>query len=62
VKVSFVKGVIHSRFVHRELKTYTVKTARSIPGRCSSSIRIGSDFKLIAPEKAGERSRDVYRF
>jgi hypothetical protein len=63
VKVRVDRGLIYSTSKVREEKLYTIKN-RSEHDRLvilEHPYR-GTDFRLVAPEKFGERTRDLYRF
>lgn len=62
LKVKVVRGVAHQEFLRKETKTYKVKNRSEQERLVLIEHPYRPAFKLIAPEKAAERSRDVYRF
>jgi hypothetical protein len=62
IAVKLAKGVLHSTHKLRETRTYLVKNRSEHDRVLFIEHPIRTDWKLIAPEKATERSRDVYRF
>jgi hypothetical protein len=62
VSVKVVKGIIQATHKFRQAKTYTVKNRSEHERLVLLEHPYRADWKLVTPEKAGERSRDVYRF
>ncbi len=60
--VKIVKGLIHATHKYRETKTYNVKNRSDHERTVLIEHPFRADWKLMTPEKAAERSRDVYRF
>jgi hypothetical protein len=62
VAIKVVKGMIHVSNKLRQTRTYLVKNRTEHPRTLIIEHPIGTDWKLVTPEKPTERSRDVYRF
>ncbi|MGE3804880.1 MAG: DUF4139 domain-containing protein, partial [Gemmataceae bacterium] len=62
LKVKIVKGILHQQFERKEAKTYRVKNRAQEERTVLIEHPYRSEFTLVKPEKAKERSRDVYRF
>jgi hypothetical protein len=57
-----VKGILYATFQLRESKSYTIKNRTPNPRTILVEHPYRSNFRLVSPSKAAERSRDVYRF
>src|SRR5262249_40633325 len=62
VAVKVVKGVVRATHKLRDTKKYLVKNRSTQDRTLIVEHPIRTDWKLVAPEKAAEQSRDVYRF
>lgn len=62
VSVKLVKGVVHSTSKLRQAKSYLIKNRSTRDRLLLIEHPIRPDWKLIAPEKAAEQTRDSYRF
>jgi hypothetical protein len=62
LKVKLVKGLIHQEFLRKEFKTYKIKNRSEHARTLLVEHPYRHDFKLVAPAKAAEQSRNVYRF
>jgi hypothetical protein len=62
VSVKVVKGIVHATHKLRETKKYLVKNRSPQDRTLVIEHPVRADWKLVTPEKAAERSRDVYRF
>jgi hypothetical protein len=62
IQVRVNKGVIHATHKVRESRTFNVKNRSEHDRMLIIEHPYRADFKLISPEKPGERARDVYRF
>jgi len=62
IAVKAVKGVLHATNKARQTKTYVVRNRSSQDRVLIVEHPFNSDWKLIAPVKPAERSRDLYRF
>ncbi|MBY0526680.1 MAG: DUF4139 domain-containing protein [Gemmataceae bacterium] len=62
IKVKIDKGVIEATHKVRESKTYNVKNRTENDRVLLIEHPYRPEFKLMKPEKAEERARDVYRF
>src|SRR5437763_7827129 len=62
VAVKVVKGIVHATHKLRDTKKYLVKNRSAQDRTLVIEHPIRTDWKLVTPEKAAERSRDVYRF
>jgi hypothetical protein len=62
VAVKVVKGIVHATRKLRDTKKYLVKNRSAQDRTLIIEHPVRADWKLIKPEKAAERSRDVYRF
>jgi hypothetical protein len=60
--VKVFKGVVHATNKVREAKTYNVKNRTEQDRQLIIEHPYRQEYKLVTPEKAAERSRDVYRF
>jgi hypothetical protein len=62
IAVKIVKGVLELTSKNRETKSYLIRN-RSLHDRVLLIEQpVRADWKLVAPEKPAEQSRDVYRF
>src|SRR5262249_8431696 len=57
-----VKGVLQVSHKLRQTRTYLVKNRSAETRTLIIEHPIDTEWKLVAPEKPAERSRDVYRF
>ncbi len=62
VAVKVVKGAVLATHKLRETKTYLVKNRSAQERTLIIEHPVRPDWKLVAPEKPSERSREVYRF
>jgi hypothetical protein len=62
VQVKIVNGVLQQMGKERTRKTYTIKNRTEHDRTVLIEHPYRSDYKLVRPEKAAERARDVYRF
>jgi outer membrane murein-binding lipoprotein Lpp len=62
IAVKIAKGVMQVTHKLRDTKTYTIRNRSPQDRRMIVEHPIRSDWKLIAPDKPAEYSRDVYRF
>ncbi len=62
IAVKISKGILHSTTKLRQTKTYNVKNRTEHDRTLLVEHPFRPEFKLITPEKAGERTREVYRF
>jgi hypothetical protein len=62
IQVKVVKGILHATHKMRESKTYNIKNRGTADRTLIIEHPYRQDFKLVTPEKASERSREVYRF
>jgi hypothetical protein len=62
IAVKIDKGIIHATHKIRDSKIYNIKNRSEHDRTLIVEHPYRSEFKLIAPEKATERARDVYRF
>jgi hypothetical protein len=62
VAVKVVKGIVHATRKLRDTKKYLVKNRSTQDRTLIIEHPVRADWKLVKPEKAAERSRDVYRF
>jgi len=62
VSVKLVKGVTLASSKLRQTKTYLVRNRSEHARTLIVEHPISTDWKLVTPEKADDRSRDVYRF
>jgi len=62
VTVKIYKGILQSTNKQRQTKLYTVKNRSEHARLVLVEHPYRSDWHLVKPEKAGERTRDVYRF
>jgi hypothetical protein len=62
VTVKVYKGIIHATHKVRHRKVYTIKNRSEQDRLVLVEHPYRSDWTLVSPEKAAERSRDVYRF
>jgi hypothetical protein len=62
IQVKVVKGVLEATHKLRESKTYTIKNRTEHDRTVLIEHPYRPAFKLLTPEKAEERARDVYRF
>ena len=62
VTVKIYKGILHSTYKQRQTKLYTVKNRSERSRLVLLEHPYRADWKLIQPDKAGERTRDMYRF
>lgn len=62
VAVKVVKGVLHSSHKVRETRCYLIKNRSEHERLVVLEQPYRSDWHLVTPAKASERSRDVYRF
>jgi hypothetical protein len=62
IRVKIVKGVLEATVKTRASKTYTIKNRTKHDRTVLAEHSYRADFKLVTPEKAEERARDVYRF
>jgi len=62
IQVKIVKGVMQATHKLRDSKTYTVKNRTEHDRTVLIEHPYRPEFKLLTPEKAEERARDVYRF
>ncbi|MCI0464842.1 MAG: DUF4139 domain-containing protein [Gemmataceae bacterium] len=62
VAVKVYKGILEATHKVRQTKVYTVKNRSEHDRLVLLEHPYRSDWKLISPEKAAERSREVYRF
>src|SRR5262249_42835513 len=60
--VKVVKGVVHASHKVQEAKTYNVKNRSEHDRTLIVEHPYRQQFRLVTPEKATERARDVYRF
>ena len=60
--VKVVKGILYATHQVRESKTYTIKNRSPLARTVLVEHPYRSQFELVSPKKASERSRDVYRF
>ncbi len=60
--VKIVKGIMHVTHKLRQSRTYNVKNRSSHDRTVLVEHPFRADWKLTTPEKAGERTREVYRF
>jgi hypothetical protein len=56
------KGTLYATYRLRETQTYTIKNRSETARTVIIEHPYRSQYKLVAPEKPAERSRDVYRF
>jgi hypothetical protein len=61
-QVKIVKGVLHSTVKIRDSKSYTIKNRTEHDRTVLLEHPHRPLFKLVAPDQAAERARDVYRF
>jgi hypothetical protein len=62
IQVKVVKGVLEATHKVRDSKTYTIKNRTEHDRTVLIEHPYRPEFKLLTPEKAEERARDVYRF
>lgn len=62
IGVKIVKGVLESTIKARDSKTYTIKNRTEHDRTVLIEHPYRPQFTLVAPAKAAERARDVYRF
>jgi hypothetical protein len=62
IEVKVIKGVMYVTHKLRETKCYQVKNRSPQDRNLIIEHPIRAEWKLVAPEKANETSRDVYRF
>jgi len=62
IQVKVVKGVLEATHKVRDSKTYTIKNRTEHDRTVLIEHPYRPQFKLLTPEKAEERARDVYRF
>jgi hypothetical protein len=62
VAVKIYKGILQSTNKQRQTKLYTVKNRSEHARLVLIEHPYRSDWHLVKPDKAGERTRDVYRF
>src|SRR5262249_18988462 len=62
IAVKIDKGIIHATHKVRDSKVYNVKNRSEHDRTLIVEHPYRPEFKLITPEKASERARDVYRF
>jgi hypothetical protein len=62
IQVKIVKGVMQATHKVRDSKTYTIKNRTEHDRTVLIEHPYRQEFKLLTPEKADERARDVYRF
>jgi hypothetical protein len=62
VSVKLIKGVAQTSSKLRQTKTYLVRNRSEHDRMLIVEHPISTDWKLVTPEKADDRSRDVYRF
>ncbi len=60
--IRIVKGLVHATHKLRESRTFNVKNRSDQDRTIIIEHPFRPDFKLIEPEKASERTREVYRF
>jgi hypothetical protein len=60
--VKVVKGIIHTTSKLRDTRTYLIRNRSAHDRVLLIEQPIRQDWKLVAPEKPAERSRDAYRF
>jgi hypothetical protein len=61
-KVKLVKGILEATFKQREAKTYTVKNRSPQARTVLVEHPYRAHMTLVTPQKASERTREVYRF
>jgi hypothetical protein len=61
IAVKSSKGLVQAKYRFRETKTYLVKNRSQIDRVVLIEHPVRNDWKLIAPEKPNDVSRDVYR-
>jgi hypothetical protein len=62
VAVKAVKGVLHATHKLRETKKYLIKNRSAQDRTLIIEHPVRADWRLVAPEKPAERSRESYRF
>jgi len=62
IQVKIVKGIMEATHKVRDSKTYTIKNRTEHDRTILIEHPYRPEFKLVKPEKAEERARDVYRF
>jgi hypothetical protein len=62
ISVKINKGILHATHKIRETRTFNVKNRSDQDRTLIIEHPFRPDFKLVTPEKASERSREVYRF
>ncbi len=60
--VKIVKGILHVTHKLRDARTYNIKNRSSHDRTLLVEQPFRQDWKLVTPEKASERTREVYRF
>ena len=60
--IKVIKGIVHATHKVQEAKTYNVKNRSEHDRTLIIEHPYRQQFKLMVPEKANERARDVYRF
>jgi hypothetical protein len=62
LKVKAYKGILYASFKVRQSKTYVIKNRSEHERTVLIEHPFRSDWQLVSPVKAAERTRDVYRF
>ena len=62
VSVKVYKGILHSTYKQRQTKLYTVKNRSEHSRFVLIEHPYRADWTLVHPDKAAERTRDMYRF